>query len=269
MLIDVKEYAQAHKDKLRGQEKSLAIIQVGDNPASNSYVKGKLKDLEDVGMAGTLFKLSGAETNLKYRIIKLIEYASRWYNGVMVQLPIPGLEQFEIDEILNTIPPEKDVDGLSKNSLFTPCTPLGVYDIIKYQERKGLTTGKNVVIINRSNLVGRPLAKLLLDNDYTVTVCHSQTAPNTLYNRLSGADIIVTAVGQPNFINGEFTLKRGTTIIDVGISRIYNDDFSKAKLVGDVDPALYDRENLWITPVPGGMGLMTRLSLLKNLAKTR
>lgn len=266
MLIDVKEYVQVHKDKLRGQEKSLAIIQVGDNPASNSYVKGKLKDLEDVGMAGTLFKFSGNEPDLVNTICAIIGYAATFYDGIMVQLPIPNVTEDEVTDILNTIPLEKDVDGLNEYSIFTPCTPLGVYEIIKYQERKGLTTGKNVVIINRSNLVGRPLAKLLLDNDYTVTVCHSQTAPNTLYNLLSSADIIVTAVGQPNFINGEFTLKRGATIIDVGISRVFDEDL-KAKLVGDVDPALYDRPNLWITPVPGGMGLMTRLSLLKNLAK--
>lgn len=254
-MISCKEYSQLEKIRLKEfdlSSYSLGIIQVGDNPASNAYVRGKLKDCEEVGMHADLYKLDEDVdiTMFKQTVLK----ASTDNTGVIIQLPLPEhLECIAKSVIKSYFVPSQDVDGIVYDECM-PCTPKGIVDWLKFN--KVDLDGKNVVIIGRSNLVGKPLAKLMLDNNATVTVCHSHTPKETVYEYCKSADIIVVAIGKESWL--DFDLK-DKLIVDVGINRN-----AEGKLCGDVDPKL--KENNYVTPVPGGVGLLTRISLLKNVA---
>lgn len=271
MIISGKELAtklraqmQNHvKDitKVFGETPCLAVILVGDNPASQSYVKGKSKACEEIGIKNMTIKLptNVSEQELLQTIDEL--NINPEVNGILVQLPLPD----HIDErrVMNCIAPEKDVDGFhpvnvdalytSKHNGILPCTPKGIIHLLN--ENDIPIAGKNAVVIGRSNIVGLPVAKMLLDNNATVTVCHSRTKDLTKIT--SEADILIVAIGKPKFVKADM-VKPGAVVIDVGVNRV------DGKLVGDVDFDNVEYKVKAITPVPGGVGPMTITCLMEN-----
>lgn len=260
-------YVQEKKTKLKNfieknilNDYTMFIIQVGDNPASNAYIKGKIKDCSEVGARYTLIKLDN-ETTTK-EIEDLIESVSefRYLNhcgGIIVQLPLPN--HINEKEIANAIPDELDIDGFKKTSAYTPCTPKGIIDYLKYVDFT--FEGKVAIVLGRSEIVGKPILDLLRDRDCTVIQCHSKTKEEDMIDLCQKADLIISAVGQQNFIRKEFINEnKHQILIDVGINRN-----AEGKLCGDADPEIYKCKNLEYTPVPGGVGLFTRLALIDNL----
>ena len=251
----------------------LAVILVGDNPASKSYVKSKQKALFKVGMEDETITLPASitEEELIARINELNNDNS--VNGILVQLPLP--KHLNETKILNTIKPEKDVDGfttINAGLLFSgqepysiPCTPAGICKLL--DEYNIETSGKNVVVLGRSNIVGKPIAFLLSQKPYnaTVTICHSAT--KNLADILKQADIIIAAIGKPEFITSSL-IKEGAIIVDVGINRVEDKIKEKGyRLCGDVNFQDCYNKCSFITPVPGGVGLMTVACLIENTYK--
>ncbi len=247
----------------------LAVILVGDNPASASYVRGKTKAAAEVGIASdTLrFDASISEEALLAEIARLND--DDGVDGILVQLPLPA--HINPSRVLNAIRPDKDVDGFHPVNAgrlllgepgFVPATPAGILELLR---RSGIETiGKHTVVVGRSNIVGRPLAALLLHRgiDATVTVCHSRTRELAAFTRT--ADILVAAIGRPRYITADM-VREGAVVIDVGINRVDDPEHPRGyRLVGDVDfEAVADKAS-WITPVPGGVGPMTIALLLRN-----
>ena len=263
LAAQVKERVAAGVAKLKeqGTEACLAVILVGENPASQVYVKGKVKDCAECGIKSLELRLP-AETTQEQLLEKLAELAKDdSVHGILVQLPLPA----QIDEktVIDAIPPEKDVDGFTAVNVgrmmigeecFLPCTPAGCLEMIR---STGISmSGKNAVVIGRSNIVGKPAAMLLLRENATVTICHSRTV--NLKEVCANADILVAAVGRAGFVTGDM-VKPGAVIIDVGINRN-----AEGKLCGDVDYEAAAEKAAYITPVPGGVGLMTRAMLMEN-----
>ena len=253
-MITCKELAQQVKDSIKKQvsemtvKPSLAIITVGNNPASAAYVKGKIKDCEEVGIVPMHIQIPEdvTQATLERRITE-----AHFATGIILQLPIP--KHLNAAAAIACINPAKDVDGLTAASPFTPCTARGVFEWLKLNTT---IEGKHAVIINRSQLIGRPLAKLLLDAGAAVTICHSKTTSLlTMYTRW--ADIVVTAVDKPNFLRADLC-KPGAIIVDAGINRV------NGKLQGDVDHGYWLEDKL-VTPVPGGVDLLTRAYMLQNV----
>lgn len=247
------------KDKT-GRVPGLAVVLVGDDPASKTYVSMKEKACKQVGIYSEVYKLKADAQ--EHELLKLIHQlnSDEKIDGILVQLPLPG----HIDEkkIIDAIKPEKDVDGFHPVNIgkllinekgFIPCTP---YGIIKLMDYYGIEIeGKNAVVVGRSNIVGKPLAVLLLHRNATVTICHSRT--KNLPDITKKADILVAAVGKARIITSDM-VKEGAVVIDVGINRI------EGKLRGDVDYEKVKEKASWITPVPGGVGPMTITMLLNN-----
>ena len=245
----------------KGVRPGLAVIVVGDNPASQVYVKNKVKACEDVGFHSVLDRYASAlsEQELLARIATL--NADPSIHGILVQLPLP--DHITTAHVLEAISPEKDVDGfhvanagalMVGQPLFKPCTPYGcmkILESIDYPVR-----GANAVIVGASNIVGKPMAMLLLQAGATVTICNSKT--RDLAHHTKGADILVVATGRPKMISGDM-VKPGAVVIDVGINRLPD-----GKLCGDVDFETAKEVASWITPVPGGVGPMTITMLLMN-----
>ncbi len=247
--------------KEKGIEPCLAVIMVGENPASQVYVKGKVKDCAECGIKSLEIHLP-AETTQEELLQKLAELADdASVHGLLVQLPLPA----HIDEktVIEAIPSQKDVDGFTAVNVgrmmigeecFLPCTPAGCMEMIR---STGVSiSGKNAVVIGRSNIVGKPAAMLLLRENATVTICHSRT--ENLKQVCANADILVAAVGRAGFVTGDM-VKSGAVVIDVGINRN-----AQGKLCGDVDYDAAAEKAGYITPVPGGVGLMTRAMLMQN-----
>lgn len=249
----------------KGVKPGLAVILVGDNPASKTYVKSKQKSCREIGMESILMEMpfDTSEEKLLAEIKKLNDNDD--IHGILVQLPLPS----HISEIkvIQTIAPKKDVDGfhpvnigrmMTGQDTFLPCTPFGVMEMLKYT---GIDPeGKHAVIIGRSNIVGKPMGQLLLRENATVTYCHSKTSDmKSLTNQ---ADILVAAVGKPKMITADY-VKEGAVVIDVGINRDEN-----GKLCGDVDFDDVKEKAAFITPVPGGVGPMTITMLLYNTVKS-
>lgn len=248
--------------KARGIQPHLAIILVGDNPASQVYVKSKAADSEQTGLKATLerYPASLPESALLERIAAL--NADAGVHGILVQLPLPA--HLNASRVIEAIAPEKDVDGFhiaSAGALMTgqpgfrPCTPYGCMKMLQSIGMNDLR-GKNAVVIGRSNIVGKPMALMLLAANATVTVCHSGTASLAAFTRQ--ADVIVAAAGQRKVLTAGM-VKPGAVVIDVGMNRDEN-----GKLCGDVDFEGVRQVASWITPVPGGVGPMTRAMLLVN-----
>jgi methylenetetrahydrofolate dehydrogenase (NADP+)/methenyltetrahydrofolate cyclohydrolase len=244
-----------------GAQPCLAVILVGENPASAVYVRNKVKACESAGMRSLKFDYAaGVPAAAVFdRIAELNRDDS--VHGILVQLPLPP--QFDAEVVLESISPEKDVDGfhaLNTGRLvqgrpgFVPCTPLGVMQMLKSEEVT--LRGAEAVIVGRSNIVGKPMAMLLMQADATVTVCHSKT--RDLAGHCRRADILVAAIGRPRFVTGEM-VKPGAVVIDVGINRLPD-----GKLCGDVDFDTAREMASLITPVPGGVGPMTITMLLAN-----
>ena len=273
-IIDGKKISAEIKDELReqvaaykaqGKEICLAVIQVGDDPASCVYVLNKKKACEYIGIKSLSYELPG-ETKEKELLSLVKELNARAdVNGILVQLPLP--KQIDEERILNAISPIKDVDGFHPMNVgalcigkkgFVSCTPAGVIQLLK---RSGISvSGKECVVVGRSNIVGKPMALLLLRENGTVTVAHSRTADLKEVTRR--ADILVVAVGRPQMITADY-VKEGAVVIDVGIHRDENN-----KLCGDVDYASVFPHCSAITPVPGGVGPMTIAMLMKNCVES-
>jgi len=243
----------------------LAVILVGNDSASEVYVRSKKKQTLEVGMKSAEYTL-GEDTS-EVELINLIEElnADSEIHGILVQLPLPSHIREEI--VINAIDPRKDVDGFNISNVgllgtgqesLVPCTPMGCLSMLR--QYHGSLSGMNAVVVGRSNIVGKPMAQLLLNESCTVTIAHSRT--KNLPKILRTADIVVAAVGRPEMIKGEW-LKPGATVIDVGINRIQLTD-GKSKLVGDCDFASCREVAGSITPVPGGVGPMTIAMLLAN-----
>ena len=249
----------------RGIRPGLAVILVGDDPASSVYVRNKVKDCEESGIRSVLDRMPAdtAEDALLARVREL--NADPSIHGILVQLPVPA--HIEERRVIETIAPEKDVDGfhvsnagalMTGNPRFRPCTPYGV---MKMLEEAGVKlAGAEAVVIGRSNIVGKPQALLLLQEHATVTICHSRTRDLAAHTRR--ADVLVAAVGKARMITGDM-IKPGAVVIDVGMNRI-PDGPNAGKLCGDVDFDSAKEVAGAITPVPGGVGPMTRAMLLVN-----
>jgi methylenetetrahydrofolate dehydrogenase (NADP+)/methenyltetrahydrofolate cyclohydrolase len=245
----------------RGVVPGLAVILVGDNPASRVYVRNKIKACAENGVHSELHEFPAAvpQETVLARVDALA--ADPKIHGILVQLPLPS--HIDSAEILEAIPVEKDVDGLHLynlgglvvgESVFPPCTPYGVMCLLDYL--KIPIEGQNAVVIGRSNIVGKPLALMLLARSATVSICTSKTRNLSQYTLL--ADILVVATGKPRLVTGPM-VKPGAVVIDVGINRL-----ADGKLVGDVDFDSVEQRAAWITPVPGGVGPMTITMLLAN-----
>lgn len=271
-IIDGKELAKHIREELKEEVKELknaeihpklAVIMVGDDPASKVYVRNKSKACEDVGIEYEEHLLSSKTT--REELLELIEKLNNdeTVHGILVQSPLP--EGLDANEAFRTISPKKDVDGfhpinVGKLSLnqdcFVSCTP---YGIMKMLDNYNIPIeGANAVIIGRSNIVGKPLAKCLLNRSATVTVCHSKT--KNLKEITKQADILIAAIGKPKFVTADM-VKEGATVIDVGINR------TEEGLLGDTDFESIKEKTSYITPVPGGVGPMTIAMLMHNVVK--
>lgn len=250
--------------KERGIDPGLAVIIVGDDPASRVYVNNKKKACEYCGINSYEYALP--EETTEEELLKLIDELNNdpKVSGILCQLPVP--EHINEQAVINAINPKKDVDAFHPINVgkimtgdydFVPCTPAGVMELIK---ESGIdVNGKECVVVGRSNIVGKPMSMLLLHKNGTVTICHSRT--QKLAEKTKKADILVAAVGIPNFITGDM-IKEGAVVIDVGINRI-----APKKLVGDVEFESAEKVAGAITPVPGGVGPMTIAMLMKNTLK--
>src|ERR1051325_4816832 len=274
----------ARMAETRGYRPCLAAVRVGDDPASAVYVRNKIKACEEVGIRSEHHALPAHTNSLE--LIDLIAALNERgdIDGILVQLPLPA--EIEAERIIETIDPEKDVDGFHPINVgrlalgkpaFVPCTPAGVIELL---DRSGIAiSGTNTCVVGRSQIVGRPMAQLLLQRDATVTICHSRT--RDLAAVTSEADLLIVAIGRPGFIGREH-IKPGATVIDVGMNnvtaeaearRLFGDAAEKRidairkrgyTLVGDVNPAEADAVAGRRTPVPGGVGLLTVAMLMKN-----
>jgi methylenetetrahydrofolate dehydrogenase (NADP+) / methenyltetrahydrofolate cyclohydrolase len=261
---DVKARVKKAVEQLKqdGVQPCLATILVGDDPASATYVGSKQNDAKEVGIATRDHRL--AATFRQSELLELVQLLNRdpAIHGVLIQLPLPNhIDEFEI---ITALSPLKDVHGLTPYNagmlqrgmgLLKPCTPSGIMEMLDYYKID--ISGMDSVVVNRSNLVGKPILLLLLEKDATVTICHSKT--RGLNEKLQSADLVLTAVGdRRRFTLTGDKIREGAIVIDVGISRVNN------KLVGDAEFESIKQKASWITPVPGGVGLMTRAMLLKN-----
>ncbi|GAB3052224.1 bifunctional methylenetetrahydrofolate dehydrogenase/methenyltetrahydrofolate cyclohydrolase FolD [Virgibacillus ainsalahensis] len=273
-IINGKELAHTLKQEMKeevlqlknnsGLIPHLTVVIVGDNPASKSYVKGKQKASDEVGISSELIELpaSTSEDQLLQLIEELNHNSS--VHGILVQLPLP--DHIKEEHVIVAIDPEKDVDGfhpvnigrmMTGEDTFLPCTPYGIITMLKSKDIE--IEGKHAVIIGRSNIVGKPVGQLLLNENATVTYCHSKT--EDLKKFTLDADILIAAVGKPNALDESY-LKQGAVVVDVGINRLED-----GSLTGDVDFDRAKEKVAYITPVPRGVGPMTITMLLKNTIK--
>ncbi len=269
-LIDGKKIASIVLDRVlhdvaqlkqNGHDVALAVIIVGDDQASRVYVNHKKKDCERVGITSLEFALPAETTQAELMALIMQLNKRKDINGILCQLPIP--KHLDEKAILNAIAPEKDVDAFHPvnvghimlgDCLLLPCTPAGIMEMLYCEEVD--ITGKHCVVIGRSNIVGKPMAMLMLNENATVTICHSKTVDLPAITRQ--ADILIAAVGIAKFVKANM-VKQGAVIIDVGMNRDEN-----GKLCGDVDFAAVEPKSSLITPVPGGVGPTTRAMLLQN-----
>jgi len=266
-IMDGKALAVRKKEEVRGKvaalerQACLAVILVGENPASQVYVRSKVRDCEECGIAYKDFHLP--ETTTEEELLELVAQmnADEEVDGILVQLPLP--RQIREQVILEAIDPGKDVDAFHPENVglicqgrnrYLPCTPAGVMELL--HDAGVDPAGKHCVVLGRSNIVGKPMALLLLQENATVTICHSRTPD--LKEKCLQADILVAAVGRRGLVTADM-VKEGAVVVDVAINR--GED---GKLCGDVDYAPVSEKASWITPVPGGVGPMTRAMLMEN-----
>ena len=273
IIIDGKELAKKIRANLKIEceelkkkniNSKLAVIMVGEDPASKVYVRNKSKACEDVGIEYEEYLLDVNTTQKE--LIELIEKLNndKTINGILLQSPIPS--NLDINEAFRTISPQKDVDGFNpinvgklvlNQDTFVSCTPYGIMKM--FEEYDIDLTGKNVVILGRSNIVGKPLIHCCLNKNATVTSCHSKT--QNIAQKAKEADVLISAIGKSNFVTADM-VKDGAVVIDVGINRLDN-----GKITGDVDFESVKEKASYITPVPGGVGPMTIAMLMNNVIK--
>ena len=281
-ILDGKQTSIAIKDEMANQVRQyttkglrpphLAAILVGDDGASQTYVANKEKASHEVGFTSSVYRYS-ANTS-EEELLKAIEFLNNDddIDGFIVQLPLPA--QINEQKVINAISPEKDVDGFTPINIgrmvlgedaFLPATPMGICSILKHYNIE--TTGKHCVVLGRSNIVGTPVANLLSRKgfDCTVTLCHSRT--QNLPELTRQADILVVAIGKPEFVTADM-VKDGAVLVDVGIHRIADESKKSGyRIIGDVKHGEVDAKCSWVTPVPGGVGPLTIVSLLQNTMK--
>ena len=256
----IKEYVAKRKQEIKEYVETLekkpflVVIQVNEDAGSNAYVKGKLKDCAELGIKAELIKLPIDTT--EEQLLKVIDDCNHnpEITGFIVQMPLP--RQINEETIKLAIDPSKDVDGFHPLSKLNPCTPQGIIDYLKSENIE--MKGKNALVIGRSNIVGKPAAHLLLKENCNVTVTHSKTTFEDMSRYIANADIVVIAIGRQHYLDNKYQYKDSAVVVDVGISR------DETGLHGDALPGLPVRLQ---TPVPGGVGLLTRLSLIENLLK--
>lgn len=262
-MISCEEYSKVIKKIIKGAiwkdktDISLGIIQAGDNPVSNKYVKMKMKDCEEVGIKAYLYKEKSFDFE---KFLELVKDVSEKHTGIIIQLPLPEkINEVDMQRIIQMIPKKHDIDGFRRDSLFTSCTAVGIVDYLHYNNID--LKGKNAVVIGRSDIVGKPMAKELLKEDCTVTVCHSKTEGLSFYTK--NADLIIVAAGKRNLLKSDMVSEiKKPIVIDVGINIDEN-----GKLHGDCDYDGLKDKCYFITPVPKGVGLLTRIGVLNNLIK--
>ena len=255
--MTIKEYVKAKKleikDLVLKMEKlpKLVIVQINEDEASYAYIRGKLKDAAELGVDAELIKLPLETT--EEQLLKKIDELNKddSVDGFIVQMPLP--RHINEETVKLSISPEKDVDGFHPLSKLDPCTPRGIMNYLNSEHIE--LQGKNAVVIGRSNIVGKPMAKLLLQANCNVTILHSKTSFEDMSRYIANADIIVIAIGKANFLDNRFIYKQNAVIIDVGINRL--EDGLHGDAIKDLPVALQ-------TPVPGGVGLLTRLALYEN-----
>ena len=261
-MITCKEYVEHKKELIKRmvsgckRTPKLCVIQIGDDPASSSYVKGKRRDCEEVGIEFAHIHIKDYSHFTEGDLLDLIRIQNKddEVDGIIVQLPIPA--KYSVKRVQEQIKRKKDVDGFRKCSDFTPCTPKGIMDWLDYNHYE--FEGKEVVVAGRSEIVGKPLVNLLIDRGATVTCINSKT--KSPFSFTSHADLFISAIGKAEHWTA-WDFQRGTLIVDVGINR--DED---GKLCGDVERELTEklRGEVYATPVPNGVGLLTRLALLEN-----
>lgn len=271
-ILDGKSLANLRAQKLKkeieilkqdGIKPLFCVINIGDDPASKVYVKTKKRRAQEMGIEQKIYQLPSTES--EESVLNLIDELNQdpSVHGIMVQMPTP--EQIDVNHLLERIDPEKDVDGLTPTNIghlwqsdhfVEPATAIGIMKLLEHYKIN--VAGKNVAIIGRSNIVGKPLAALMLEKDASVSVLHSKTKSLSTYTRM--ADIIIVAAGQANLLTSEM-VKKGAVVIDVGINRV------EGHLVGDVDFKQVLSKASWITPVPGGVGPLTVELLMEQVVK--
>ena len=269
-IISCKDFVSKCKEEMKdyigslNKKPTLAVVQIDDNPASYSYIKGKKKDCAEVGINVCHYHYYSWSMSQEVlcTLIDSLNHDDN-INGIIIQLPIP--EKYNVKELQSYISPVKDVDGFRRDSFHNPCTPQGVMDWLEFNNYN--LEGKNAVVIGRSEIVGKRLANMLIENGATVTCCNSKTSRRTLINHLRSADIVFSAVGIAKFLDvyNFANLVVGNNleiVVDIGINRD-----EEGKLCGDIDRTDFDKylPNTYLTPVPGSVGLLTRCKLLDNV----
>lgn len=262
--ISCKDYATKRKDELKKEvsiykkQPTLVVIQVDNDFASNKYIKWKKSDCEKVGIRCIHDHVNSNDISQKDLEKKIMEYdASINVHGIIIQLPIP--DKYDVEKLQKCISPEKDVDGFRTDSLHKPCTPKGVVDWLKHNN--SLYDGATVTVVGRSKIVGKPLINMLIDENATVTCCHSKSNYLDVWKNTKECDVLISAIGVPKHFDHVDVNRHGLCVVDIGI----NED-EDGNLCGDVDREDINKfcPNLYVTPVPGGTGLLTRVSLLEN-----
>jgi len=256
--MTIKEYVASRKLEIKdtvlamARKPKLVIVQMNEDEASKAYIKGKLKDAAELGVEAELIKLPIETTQVD--LLKEIDRLNHdnSVDGFIVQMPLPN--QINEEDVKLAVAPEKDVDGFHPLSSLNPCTPQGIMNYLNSEHVE--FCGKNAVVLGRSNIVGKPMAKLLLKANCNVTILHSKTSEADKRMFLKNADIIVVAIGKQHILNNSYEFKKDAVVVDVGINR------DETGLHGDAEPNLPVRLQ---TPVPGGVGLLTRLALYENL----
>lgn len=261
-MISFREYVDITKKQLKekidafDKKPKLCVVQIGDNQASNTYVRNKKRDCEELGIDFEHVHIKDYENTSQEDIILTLDTLNADYdvNGIIIQLPIP--DKYNVEELQKCISPKKDVDGFRKDSYFKPCTPKGIVDWLEFNNFG--FKGKIATIVGRSKIVGLPLDEMLIEKGCTVTCCNSSTP--SLSRFIFNSDLVVSAIGKPKYFN-KFDFNGVGIVVDVGINRDEN-----GKLCGDIDPDGFETRlpDTYLTPVPGSVGLTTRLVLAQN-----
>lgn len=261
-IVSCKDYVEIKKKELKeeirhfNRKPVLAVIQIDNDQASNSYIKGKQKDCDEIGIEMRHVNIHSDVAGQKEVECIIKDITKSDADGIIIQLPIP--DKYDLERLQNLIPPEKDVDGFRRDSCFKPCTPKGIIDWMEYNDFE--FKGKDCCVLGRSKIVGLPLTSMLIEKGATVTCCNSTTPSTWYYTR--NADYAFSAVGIPNYFDFSDFQDFCELVVDIGINRDENE-----KLCGDVNNAGFESSlnDTYVTPVPGGVGLLTRLALMQNV----
>lgn len=261
-IVSCKDYVEIKKKELKeeirhfNRKPALAVIQIDNDQASNSYIKGKQKDCDEIGIEMRHVNIYSNVAGQKEVECIIKDIANSDADGIIIQLPIP--DKYDLERLQHLIPPEKDVDGFRRDSCFKPCTPKGIIDWMEYNNFE--FKGKDCCVLGRSKIVGLPLTNMLIEKGATVTCCNSTTPSTEYYTR--NADYVFSAIGIPHYFDFSDFFEYCELIVDIGINRIKDN-----KLCGDINCCSFEEylSGTYVTPVPGGVGLLTRTSLMQNV----